>query len=188
MAFDFTEKHTPYFSSLVSLSFTTNNICKNVIFFLATSFPNKAFVFLSNRMSEGRICRQGWFRKTSTFACVISQKRKGKNERQCRTVKSKVTCKKLAHLEAKKKNVLKSHLRCLCRRLFNYRNTIMLPVDQNKFQAPNSLYLSTCVHVGSCTTRFFCVLYIPDVTISYVTRLVAEFVVTNQSGCLEPEV
>ena len=35
---------------------------------------------------------------------------------------------------------------------------------------------------------FFCVLYIPDVTISYVTRVVAECAVTNQSRCLEPEV
>ena len=35
---------------------------------------------------------------------------------------------------------------------------------------------------------FFCVLYIPDVTIIYVTRLVVECVMTNQSRFLEPEV
>ena len=35
--------------------------------------------------------------------------------------------------------------------------------------------------------RLFSVLYIPDVTITYVTRIVAECVVTIQSRCLEPE-
>ena len=35
---------------------------------------------------------------------------------------------------------------------------------------------------------FFCVLYIPDMTISYVMRVVAECVVKNQSRCLELEV
>ena len=32
-------------SLLVSLSFSTNNVCKNTFFFLVASFPNKAFVF-----------------------------------------------------------------------------------------------------------------------------------------------
>ena len=35
---------------------------------------------------------------------------------------------------------------------------------------------------------FFSVLYMPDVTISYEMRVVAESVVTNQSRFLEPEV
>ena len=34
---------------------------------------------------------------------------------------------------------------------------------------------------------YFGVLYIPDVTIGYVTLVVATCVVTNQSRCLEPE-
>ena len=48
----------PYLSLLVSLSFSTNNVCKNAVFFLAVSFPKKAFVFPNNRISEARICRQ----------------------------------------------------------------------------------------------------------------------------------
>ena len=35
---------------------------------------------------------------------------------------------------------------------------------------------------------YFCVLYKPDVTIGYVTQVVAACVVTGQSRCLEPEV
>ena len=35
---------------------------------------------------------------------------------------------------------------------------------------------------------YIVVLYIPDVTIGYVTLVVAVCVVTNQSRCLEPEV
>ena len=35
---------------------------------------------------------------------------------------------------------------------------------------------------------YFCVLYIPDVTIGYVTRAVAACVVMNQSRSLQPEV
>ena len=35
---------------------------------------------------------------------------------------------------------------------------------------------------------YFGVLYIPDMTIGYVTLAVAVCVVTNQSRCLEPEV
>ena len=63
----------PYFCSLDSLSFSTNNVCKNVVFFLAVSFPNKAFVFPNSKIGEAQICHQGWFRKTWIFACVISR-------------------------------------------------------------------------------------------------------------------
>ena len=108
MAFNFIEKHTPHFSSLVSLLFSTNNVCKNAMFFLAASFPNKAFVFPNNRISEAHICHQGWFRKTCTIACVISRKRKTKQQGQCFPVKSKVTCKNWAHLGQKKKTPKKS--------------------------------------------------------------------------------
>ena len=34
-------------------------------FFLAASFAKKAFVFLNNRISEARICHQGWLKKIS---------------------------------------------------------------------------------------------------------------------------
>ena len=34
----------PYLSLLVSPSFSRNNVCKNAVFFLAVSFPKKAFV------------------------------------------------------------------------------------------------------------------------------------------------
>ena len=68
---------TPYLSLLVSLSFSTNNVCKNAVFFLAVSFPKKAFVFPNNRISEARICRQCWLKK-------ISQKRKTKQQKKLR--------------------------------------------------------------------------------------------------------
>ena len=67
----------PYFSLLVSLSFSTNNICKNAVFFLVVSFPKKAFVFPNNRISEACICCQGWFKK-------ISRKPKTKQQKKLR--------------------------------------------------------------------------------------------------------
>ena len=66
---------TPHLSLLVSLSFSTNNVCKNAVFFLAVSFPKKAFVFPNNRISEARICRQCWLKK-------ISRKRKPKQQKK----------------------------------------------------------------------------------------------------------
>ena len=93
------KKIPPYLSLLVSLSFSTNNACKNAVFSLAVSFPKKAFVFPNNRISEARICRQRWLKK-------ISRKRKTKQQKklqgECFPVKSKVTCKNWAHLETKK--------------------------------------------------------------------------------------
>ena len=77
MAFHFIEKHTPYLSLLVSLSFSRNNVCKNAVFFLAVSFPKKAFVIPNNRISKARICRQCWFKK-------ISRKRKTKQQKKLR--------------------------------------------------------------------------------------------------------
>ena len=65
----------PYLSLLVSLSFSRNNVCKNAVFFLAVSFPKKALVFPNNRISEARICCQGWFKK-------ISRKRKTKQQKK----------------------------------------------------------------------------------------------------------
>ena len=62
---------------LVSLSFSTNNVCKNAVFFLAVPFPKKAFVFPNNRISEARICRQCWLKK-------ISRKRKTKQQKKLR--------------------------------------------------------------------------------------------------------
>ena len=47
-------------------------------------------------------------------------------------------------------------------------------------------YMSALVPQGS--QRYFGVLYIPDVTIGYVTRVVAACAVMNQSRCLQPEV
>ena len=67
----------PYLSLLVSLSFSINNGCKNAVFFLAVSFPKKAFVFPNNRISEARICCQCWFKK-------ISWKRKTKQQKKLR--------------------------------------------------------------------------------------------------------
>ena len=75
VAFHFIEKYTPYLSLLVSLSFTINNVCKNAVFFLAVSFPKKAFVFPNNRISEAPICCQCWFKK-------ISWKRKTKQQKK----------------------------------------------------------------------------------------------------------
>ena len=46
-------------------------------FFLAVSFPKKAFVFPNNRISEARICRQYWLKK-------ISRKRKAKQQKKLR--------------------------------------------------------------------------------------------------------
>ena len=72
------EKNIPsYFSLLVPLSFSTNNVCKNAVFSLAVSFPKKAFVFPNNRISEARIYRQGWFKK-------ISRKPKTKQQKKLR--------------------------------------------------------------------------------------------------------
>ena len=65
----------PYLSLLVSLSFSTNNVCKSAVFFLAVSFPKKAFVFPNNRISEARICCQCWLKK-------ISRKRKTKQQKK----------------------------------------------------------------------------------------------------------
>ena len=67
----------PYLSLLVSLSFSTNNICKNAVFFLVVPFPKKSFVFPNNRISEARICRQCWFKK-------ISRKLKTKQQKKLR--------------------------------------------------------------------------------------------------------
>ena len=47
-------------------------------------------------------------------------------------------------------------------------------------------YMSAPVPQGS--QWYFGVLYIPDVTIGYVTRVVAACAVMNQSRCLQPEV
>ena len=106
----------PYLSLLVSLSFSRNNLGKNEVFFLAVSFPKKAFVFPNNRISEACICRQGWFKK-------ISRKRKTKQQKKLRGnvyfLKSKVTCKSWGHLEAKQKTGLQSHLRGSSTQPFN---------------------------------------------------------------------
>ena len=58
-------------------------------------------------------------------------------------------------------------------------------------EAPSSLthahaYMWAPVPSGS--QLYIGVLYIPDVTIGYVTLVVAECAVTNQSRCLKPEV
>ena len=45
----FHRKTVPF--SLMSLSFSTNNVCKNAVFFLTVSFPNRAFVFPYNRIT-----------------------------------------------------------------------------------------------------------------------------------------
>ena len=65
----------PYLSLLVSLSFSRNKVGKNPVFFLAVSFPKKAFVFPNNRISEARICCQCWFKK-------ISRKRETKQQKK----------------------------------------------------------------------------------------------------------
>ena len=63
--------------------------------------------------------------------------------------------------------------------------------NENKQESPSSLYSCACVHVGSCTTRkpviLRCVIYTRR-NHAYVTRVVAESVVTNQSRCLELEI
>ena len=86
-------------------------------FLLVVSFPKKAFVFPNNRISGARICCQGWFKK-------ISWKRKTKQQKKitgrCFPFKSKVTCKNWAHLEAKQKTGLKSHLCGFSTQPFNY--------------------------------------------------------------------
>ena len=46
-------------------------------FFLAVSFPKKAFVFPNNRISEARICHQCWLKK-------ISRKPKTKQQKKLR--------------------------------------------------------------------------------------------------------
>ena len=102
--------------------FSDITYAKTHLFFLAVSFPNRPFVFANNRISKAHICRQGWFRKTCTFACVISWKRttkQQKNTGQCFLVKSNITCQNLTHFEAPQKNSQKSHLRCSCTRTFN---------------------------------------------------------------------
>ena len=65
-------------------AFTENNICKTALFFLAASFPKKAFVFRNNRISEVRVCLQGWFMKNCAFACVFLQKRTTKQRNKLR--------------------------------------------------------------------------------------------------------
>ena len=64
--------------------FSEITYAKTHLFFLAASFPNKDFVFPNNRISEARICRQDWFRKTCTFACVIARKRTTKQQKKLR--------------------------------------------------------------------------------------------------------
>ena len=101
----------PHFSSLVSLSFSTN-VRKNAVFFLVLSFPNKAFVFPNSRISEARICCHGWSTKNLHFCICHFSKMKNKTAekitQKCFPVKSKVTCKNIAHLEAKKNQPKKS--------------------------------------------------------------------------------
>ena len=122
MAFDFIEKHSLLLLVCWFLfRFPQITYAKTQFFFLAASFPNKAFVFPNNRISEACICRQSWFRKTYISACVISRKQKTEQLKklhgnvfpQVLPVKSKVTRKNLAHLEAKQIS-LKSHLGYLC--------------------------------------------------------------------------
>ena len=68
-------------------------------FFLAASFPNKAFVFPNNGISEASICCQGWFRKTCTFACVISLKRMTKQQKKITGQYSSVSCEVQVHMQ-----------------------------------------------------------------------------------------
>ena len=44
-------------------------------FFLAVSFPKKAFVLPNNRINEVRICHQGWFKKISRKLKTKQQKK-----------------------------------------------------------------------------------------------------------------
>ena len=98
----------PYLRLLVSLSFSTNNVCKNAVFFLAVSFPKKAFVSPNNRISEARICRQCWLKK-------ISRKQKTKQQKKLRDNVFLLSPRSRA-----KKIGLKSHLRASCTQPFNY--------------------------------------------------------------------
>ena len=85
------------------------NICKNAVFFWWRPFQTKLLFFPNNRISEAHICCQGWFRKTCTFAVLFFKNKKNKTAEkitgQCFPIKSKVTCKNLTHLEAKKKKL-----------------------------------------------------------------------------------
>ena len=96
--------------------FSTNNVCKNAVFFLVASVPKKAFVFPNNRISEAHICHQGWFKK-------ISWKWKTKQQKKLRgnvfPLRAKFTCKNWARLDEEKKFGLRSHLHGFCRRPVN---------------------------------------------------------------------
>ena len=115
MAFHFIEKHTPYLILLVSLSFSTNNVCKNAVFFLAVSFPKKVFVFPNNRISKARISRQCCLKK-------ISRKRKLKQQKKLRANIFLLSPRSHAKIELiwtrKKKSGLNSHLRASCTQPF----------------------------------------------------------------------
>ena len=95
---------------------------KMQFFYLAASFPNKAFVFPNNGISNVCISRQGWFRKTCTFACVISLKRKTNSRKNYGAMFSHEVqghMQKFNSFGGKKKKGLKSHLCCLCTCTFN---------------------------------------------------------------------
>ena len=80
----------PYLSLLVSLSFSTNNVCKNAVFFLAVSFPKKAFVLPNNRQTiESAKC---------TFAASAGWRNFLENEKQnSRKIRPKSSLKCFLH-------------------------------------------------------------------------------------------
>ena len=85
-------------------------------FFLAVSFPKKAFVFPNNRISEAHICRQCWLKK-------ISRKRKTKQQKKLRDNVFLLSPRSHAKIEliwtGKKNFGLNSHLRACCTQPFN---------------------------------------------------------------------
>ena len=107
--------HPPHLSLLVSLLFSRNNVCKNVVFFPGGVLSKESFCFPNNRISEACICRECWFKK-------ISQKRKTKQQKKLWGnvfPLSPSHMQKLSSFGWGKKIGLKSHLRGCSRRPFS---------------------------------------------------------------------
>ena len=116
-----------YLSSLVSLSFSTNNICKNAVFSWRHPFQTKLLFKNSKLVIES--AKRTFAAKAGSgkpaFCMHYFLKTNNKTAENLTTqsfcFKSKVTCKNLAHLEANKKTKQpkKSLTRLVCRCPFN---------------------------------------------------------------------
>ena len=103
---------TPYFSLLVSLLFSTNNIhvhCMQIHRFFSWQHPFQTkllFFQIMESVKRAFASRAGSGKLALLHALFLENEKENSRQKftgQCFSIKSKVTCKNLAHLEAKEK-------------------------------------------------------------------------------------